>query len=90
MEISDDVVEQTGQALDNIAAVLVEAGCSLDDVLRVIYMMVVEKNFERIVPVIGRRFTVARPAATAIVAKLVDPRIRVEIEVMVWLPAGAR
>ena len=27
---------------------------------------------------IGRRFTVARPAPTAIIAKLVDPRICVE------------
>jgi len=90
MEISDDVVEQAGQALDNIAAALAEAGCSLDDVLRVIYMLVDEKDFERTVPVIGRRFTVARPAATAIVAKLVDPRICVEIEVTARLPAGAR
>ena len=87
MEISSDVVEQ---ALDNIAAALVKASCSLDDVMRVTYILVDEKDFERIVPVISRRFTTARPAATAIVAKLVDPRIRVEIEVTARLPAGKR
>ena len=87
MEISSDVVEQ---ALDNIAAALVKASCSLDDVMRVTYILVDEKDFERIVPVISRRFTTARPAATAIVAKLVDPRIRVEIEVTARLPAGER
>ena len=65
-------------------------GCSLDDVVRVNYILVDEKDFERIVPVISRRFTTARPAATAIVAKLVDPRIRVEIEVTPRLPAGER
>ncbi len=60
------------------------------DVMRVTYILVDEKDFERIVPVISRRFTTARPAATAIVAKLVDPRIRVEIEVTARLPAGKR
>ena len=90
MEISSDVVEQAEQALDNIAGALVEAGCSLDNVVRVTYILVDEKDFERIVPVISRRFTTARPAATAIVAKLVDPRIRVEIEVTARLPAGER
>jgi len=33
------------------------------------------------------RFARARPAATAIVAKLVGPRLRIEIEVTARLPA---
>jgi enamine deaminase RidA (YjgF/YER057c/UK114 family) len=42
------------------------------------------------VSLLGRRFAVARPAATAIVAGLVDPHIRVEIEVTARLPVGTR
>jgi enamine deaminase RidA (YjgF/YER057c/UK114 family) len=42
------------------------------------------------VPLLGRRFAVARPAATAIVAGLVDPHICVEIEVTVRPLAGMR
>ena len=87
MEISSDVVEQAEQALDNIAAALVKASCSLDDVMRVTYILVDGKDFERIVPLIGRRFAAARPAATAIVAKLVDPRLHIEIEVTAQLPS---
>ncbi|MDP6364220.1 MAG: RidA family protein [Candidatus Poseidoniia archaeon] len=90
MEISDDVAEQAERALDNIVAALAEAGCSLDDVVRVTYILVDENDFKCIVPVIGCRFAVARPAATALIAKLVDPRIRVEIEVTARLPAGER
>src|SRR5690554_4155401 len=39
MDISDDVVEQADQALANIAAALSEVGLSLDDVVRVRYLL---------------------------------------------------
>src|SRR5581483_604954 len=61
MTISDDVVEQAEQTLKNIQAALVEAGSSLDDVVRVHYILPNGADFERCWPVLRRYFATARP-----------------------------
>jgi enamine deaminase RidA (YjgF/YER057c/UK114 family) len=81
MTISDDVREQTEQCFRNIATALREAGASLADVVRVHYIVPDAADFERCWPVLRQHFGEIRPAATMIVAALVDPRIRIEIEV---------
>ncbi len=65
MTIADDPAEQTRQALRNIERALAEAGASL----------------AHIMPVLGEAFATIRPAATAIICGLVDPRMKIEIEV---------
>jgi enamine deaminase RidA (YjgF/YER057c/UK114 family) len=57
------------------------AGCTLDDVVRVRYYLAEVALFDRLAPVFGQYFARARPAATAIVCGLVDPRMKLEIEV---------
>ncbi|MDE3177337.1 MAG: RidA family protein, partial [Pseudomonadota bacterium] len=81
MTISDDLAEQTEQALHNIAAALAEAGASLADVVRVTYMLPVAADFPQCWPVLRRHFGAIRPAATMIACGLADPRMRIEIEV---------
>jgi enamine deaminase RidA (YjgF/YER057c/UK114 family) len=81
MAISPDVVEQTRQCFRNIVAALREAGASLADVVRVRYIVPDAADFERCWPILREHFGEIRPAATMIVAALVDPRIRIEIEV---------
>jgi enamine deaminase RidA (YjgF/YER057c/UK114 family) len=81
MSISSDVREQTEQCFRNIETALREAGASLGDVVRVRYILPDAADFERCWPVLRKRFGEIRPAATMIVAALVDPRIRIEIEV---------
>jgi enamine deaminase RidA (YjgF/YER057c/UK114 family) len=81
MTIADDVVQQAEQCLANIEAALAEAGAHLADVVRVTYILPNPADFEPCWPVLRRRFGDARPAATMISAGLVDPRIRIEIEV---------
>jgi reactive intermediate/imine deaminase len=81
MTIADDPVAQTHQCMRNIAAALGEAGCSLDDVVRVRYLLTDASVFEPLAPVFGEYFARARPAATAMVVGLVDPRMKIEIEV---------
>lgn len=81
MTISDDVIEQTHQIFRTIASVLSESGSSLLDVVRARYIIVDEADWPRIAPVIGGYFGDIRPASTAIVCKLVDPRMKIEIEV---------
>ena len=81
MTIDDDPVVQTRQCFANIAAALAEAGCTLDDVVRVRYLLTDAALFELLAPVMGEHLGTARPAATAMVVGLVDPRMKVEIEV---------
>ena len=81
MTIEADAEAQTHQCFRNIAGALEQAGCSLDDVVRVRYFLADANLFERVAPLFGQYFAVARPAATAIVCGLVDPRMKIEIEV---------
>ncbi|MDX6562860.1 MAG: hypothetical protein QOD65_2674 [Gaiellales bacterium] len=81
MEISDDVAQQAEQALVNIGLALTEAGTTLDDVVRVRYLLPDAGDFEACWPALRRAFAVALPAATMQVCALSDPRMKVEIEV---------
>jgi enamine deaminase RidA (YjgF/YER057c/UK114 family) len=81
MRIDDDPVAQTHQCFRNIAQALSQAGCSLDDVVRVRYLLTDAALFDRLAPIFGEYFRTARPAATAMVVGLVDPRMKIEIEV---------
>ena len=47
-------------------------------------------DWPRIVPVLGEAFGAIRPAATALICGLVDPRMKVEIEVTACRRAGDR
>ena len=81
MTIAEDPVAQTHQCMRNIEQALAQAGCGLDDVVRVRYLLADAALFERLAPIFGEYFARARPAATAIVVGLVDARMKIEIEV---------
>jgi enamine deaminase RidA (YjgF/YER057c/UK114 family) len=81
MTIDPDPLAQCHQCFRNIASALANAGCSLDDVVRVHYYLTDARLFEVLAPVFGTYFSRARPAATALVCGLVDPRMKLEIEV---------
>jgi enamine deaminase RidA (YjgF/YER057c/UK114 family) len=81
MSISDDLIEQAEQCFINIEKALLEAGSSLDDVVRVHYILPDRLDFEPCWPVLKKYLGRARPAATMFVAGLVDERIKIEIEV---------
>ena len=81
MTISDDPVVQCEQIFKNISAALAQAGSSLDDVVRVHYYLTDASFFEKIAPICGRHFARALPAATALICQLIDPKMKLEIEV---------
>ena len=81
MTISDDVVEQTEQCLKNIDDALKHAGSSLEDIVRVMYILPDAKDFEKCWPALKRCFGKIRPAATMISAGLADSRMKIEIQV---------
>ena len=81
MTIADDLVAQTEQCLLNIEAALAQAGSGLIDVVRVNYVLPPGNEFKSCWPTLRKYFGDIRPAAMMICANLVDPRMRIEIEV---------
>ncbi|WGD28471.1 RidA family protein [Ancylobacter sp. WKF20] len=81
MALPEDLVEQTHSCFRNIASALAEADASLDDVVRVRYIITRAEYAETVFPIFGQYFITARPAATLIVAGLLQPEMKIEIEV---------
>jgi enamine deaminase RidA (YjgF/YER057c/UK114 family) len=79
--ISEDLLEQTQQCMQNIQAALDQAGATLADVVRVTYILPKAERFPECWPVLRRYFGTIRPAATMLSAGLADPRMQIEIEV---------
>jgi 2-iminobutanoate/2-iminopropanoate deaminase len=81
MQISSDAGAQARQAMVNIESALLRAGATLADVVRVRYYLTDAADWAEVGGVAGGTFGAIRPAATAIICGMVDPRIKVEIEV---------
>lgn len=81
MSISGSVVEQAEQCFRNIASALAQADASLADVVRVTYILPDREEFAQCWPVLRKYLGEVRPAATMIAAGLIDPRMKIEIEV---------
>lgn len=81
MTIEEDVAAQAEQCLKNIDRALGAAGSSLSDVVKVTYVLPNAEEFQACWPVLKRYLGHVRPAAMMISAKLLDPRMKIEIEV---------
>jgi 2-iminobutanoate/2-iminopropanoate deaminase len=82
-----DVVRQSEQVLDNVGAVLRNAGATFDDVVRVGVYVRDMADRERLNTVRRRYFGDARPASTLVeVSALAHPGALVEIEAVALLP----
>ena len=81
MQIADGVEAQCAQCWKNIEAALGEAGAGVADIVRVRYVLPDAGDFRACWPVLRKVLGSVRPAATMISAQLLDPRMRIEIEV---------
>lgn len=81
MTIATDIAAQCEQTLKNIQAALHEAGASLDDAVRVHYLIVPGEDFSVCAPILARYMGKARPAATMTVVGLLNDQMKIEIEV---------
>lgn len=81
MEMPTTIEEQVQQCLKNIEDALVEAGSSLDKVVRVHYYLPDGNDFEKCWPYLRKAFSVAKPAATMLQVPLMTPDMKIEIEV---------
>ena len=88
MTLPDGIEAQTEQCLRNIESALREAGSSLADVVRVTYVLPDATQFSHCWPILRRYFGEVRPAAMMISAGLLDPRMRIEIEVTALKQSG--
>jgi len=80
--------EQARVCLQIIERALVEAGATLDDVVRTRIYVTDAALIDDVGRAHGEAFAKARPATTGIVTQLLDPRWQVEIEAeAVILPA---
>ncbi len=82
MQIPPDVTEQTRNCFRTIARVLDEAGFGLADVVRARYYILDRTDADAVLAVCGEVFRDIRPAAAIfVIAGLLRPEMRVEIEV---------
>ena len=86
MTMPESVEDQCANALGTIGRALSEANASLDDVVRVRYILPEKSDWPRCWPITSAAFARARPAATMIVAELQEPEMKIEVEVTARLP----
>ncbi len=80
MTMPGDISQQAENAMATIARALDDAGFSISDVVRVRYIITDAAHADPVFSVVGRWFADIRPAATMMVAGLIRPEMKVEIE----------
>lgn len=85
MTTPDSVQEQCTLALNHIRAALEKAGATMADVVRVNYILPDRNDFEPCWPQLRAAFGDNPPAATMIEAGLIDPAMKIEIEVTAFI-----
>jgi enamine deaminase RidA (YjgF/YER057c/UK114 family) len=79
--IAQDPAEQAEQIFRTLRRVIAEAGFVFSDIVRVNVICTDAESWAAVVPVLGKHLPEASPACTAILAQLIDPRMKVEIEI---------
>ena len=80
-EVPDDVVDQCRLALGHIERALAEAGAGFEHAVRVTYVLRDVREFDACLPILVETFGDNPPAAMMIEAALIDPELKIEIEV---------
>ena len=89
MRMPDGVEDQCRNVLATIDKALAEAGAGLNDVVRVRYILPDASEFRKCWLILSAAFGEARPAATMIQAGLMEPEMKIEIEVTARVPKTA-
>jgi enamine deaminase RidA (YjgF/YER057c/UK114 family) len=81
MIMPESVSDQAKNCFATIADVLQRAGFTMDDIVRVQYIVADAALVDSLIPVLGEHLGEIRPAATMVIAGLIRPEMKVEIEV---------
>jgi len=81
MKLPEGVAVQAGNCFETIGKVLTEAGFAMADIARVQYTVSERAYVPNLAPILERYLGDIRPAATMVIAGLIDPAMKIEIEV---------
>lgn len=84
MIMPENVTEQARNCFETIKSALNEAGFLLGDVVRANYIVTAPEHVDDVFAVTGEYFGDIRPAATMILAGLIKPEMKIEIEVTAY------
>lgn len=80
-ELKKGIVEQTKQAIENISAVLQEAGLTLEDVVKTTIFLADVNDFATVNEIYGKHFT-SKPARSTVEVSNIPQGALIEIEVI--------
>lgn len=84
MEMPEGIAQQTSNAFQTIMKALEAGGFELGHVVRIQYTITDAKDAAIITPILGKYLGEIRPAATMVVAGLIKPEMKIEIEVTAY------
>ena len=77
--VSDDVIEQTEQSITNTERILAAAGCTLQDVAKVVLYLTDMQDYPRVNAVYEKRFAPHKPARTCVAVSALPVRERMKL-----------
>ena len=84
--VSDDVIEQSQQALKNVEAILAGTGCTLQDVVKVVVYLCDMADYPRVNKVYEEAFAPNKPARTCVAVSALPVRERMKLETVAHRP----
>ncbi len=81
MVMPEEIADQARNCFATITSVLAQGGFAMSDIVRVQYTVTDVALVDALVPVLGAVLGDIRPAATMVIAGLIRPEMKVEIEV---------
>jgi enamine deaminase RidA (YjgF/YER057c/UK114 family) len=88
MTMPDDVGVQAANALNTIDKALREADSSIQDTVRVVYYVGDRNDVDAVVKAVGPVFKDIRPAASMLIVQMIEPGMKIEIEVTARIGAA--
>ena len=84
MRLPEHAAEQAANIFETLGAVLAEAGFDMNDIVRVQYTATDRAVIPEIQPILHQYLGDIRPAATMVIAGLIEPEMKIEIEVTAY------
>jgi enamine deaminase RidA (YjgF/YER057c/UK114 family) len=88
MTMPESVGEQAANALRTISKALADAGSDISDVVRVVYYVGERDYVNEVVAAVGPVFRDIRPAASMLIVQMIEPGMKIEIEVTARIGAA--
>ncbi|MEZ5777095.1 MAG: RidA family protein [Paracoccaceae bacterium] len=81
MQMPEAAADQARNCFATIRNVLAEAEFAVDDIVRVQYTLTDAMLVDEVAPILGETLGEIRPAATMVIAGLIRPEMKIEVEV---------